>query len=49
MRQGARQIARAIRKLRCDALDADEARLRQRYARDTRLPAALDKARKLIQ
>jgi hypothetical protein len=38
-----------MRKLRCDALDADEVRPRRHYARDTRVPAALDKARKLIQ
>jgi hypothetical protein len=38
-----------MRKRRCDALDADQARPRRRYARDTRVPAALDKARKLIQ
>lgn len=38
----ARQIRRAVRELRCDRLDRDEAALRRKYAGRTAVLAALD-------
>ncbi|MEH3147713.1 MAG: hypothetical protein PGN34_20750 [Methylobacterium frigidaeris] len=40
-----RAIAAAVKRLRCDALDEDEARLRRRYRRDPAALKALDAAR----
>jgi hypothetical protein len=39
-----RQIAAAVKTLRCDAIEADEKRLRQRYGRDPAVRKALDAA-----
>jgi hypothetical protein len=41
-RARAAQIAAAMRRLRCAAVDADEARLRKRYARDAAALKPLD-------
>ena len=41
----ARQIAAAAKRLRCNNIDADETRLRRRYARDPDVLKALDAAR----
>lgn len=40
----AREIARNVSKLRCKALDRDEARLRERYANNTKVLSAFDEA-----
>lgn len=40
----ARQIAAAAKSLRCDAIDADETRLRRKYGRDPDVLKALDAA-----
>ncbi|TFZ55736.1 hypothetical protein E4V01_21345 [Methylorubrum sp. Q1] len=39
-----REIAAAVKTLRCDAIEADEKRLRQRYGRDPAVRKALDAA-----
>ncbi len=39
-----RQIAAAVKRLRCDAVEADEARLRRRYRDDPAILKALDPA-----
>ncbi|ARO55157.1 conserved protein of unknown function; putative exported protein [Methylorubrum extorquens] len=39
-----RQIAAAVKTLRCDAIEADAKRLRQRYGRDPAVRKALDAA-----
>lgn len=39
-----RQIAAAVKTLRCDAIEADETRLRRRYGRDPAVRKALDAA-----
>lgn len=39
-----RDIAAAVTSLRCDAIDADEARLRRRYGKDPTVLKALDKS-----
>jgi hypothetical protein len=41
-------MARAERRLRCDALDRDEAALRQRYRANKRVLDTLDKVKDLI-
>jgi hypothetical protein len=39
-----REIAAAVKALRCDAIDADEARLRRRYGKDPAVLKAFDRA-----
>ncbi|GJE73275.1 hypothetical protein [Methylorubrum podarium] len=39
-----RDIAAALTSLRCDAIDADEARLRRRYGKDPAILRAFDEA-----
>ena len=43
----AREIARNVKKLRCNALERDEARLRKRYAGNAKVLSALDDAQSL--
>lgn len=43
-----REIDTAVRELRCDRLDRDEARLRRRYARSPAILGAIDRAKEEI-
>jgi hypothetical protein len=45
----ARKIDRAVKQLKCDALEGDEAQLRKRYATDPKVIKALDDAARFLE
>lgn len=44
----AKEMAAAMHQLRCDRLDADEARLRKQFAHDPKVRKALDDTRRML-